>query len=51
MEFLVIVLIMGIVALVVMYLKKVLHITEEEEKHSEKNDYLERRIKKDEDDK
>jgi hypothetical protein len=36
MEFLVIVLIMGIVALVVMYLKKVLHITEEEEKLSEK---------------
>ena len=51
MTFLYIVLIMGAVALAVMYLKKVLHITEEEEKLSDKNDYLERRVKKDENDK
>lgn len=51
MEFLIIVLIIGVVALAVMYLKKILHITEEEDKLSSKDDYLERRVKKDEEDK
>ena len=45
--------ILGIVViiLIVMGLKKVLHLTVEDNNYSEENDYLERRIKKDEEDK
>lgn len=50
MQFLIIVGGIGIVALVVMGLKKVLHLSVEEQELSDKDDYLERRIKKDEED-
>ena len=39
------------IALVVMLLKKVLHLRVEDGDYSDKDDYLERRIKKDEEDK
>ena len=38
-----------IIAGLVMFLKKVLHLTVDDEDYSEEDDYLERRIKSDED--
>lgn len=40
-----------VIALVVMLLKKVLRLRVEDNEYSEEDDYLERRIKKDEEDK
>ena len=40
-----------VIILVVMLLKKVLHLRVDDGDYSEDNDYLERRIKKDEEDK
>ena len=40
----------AVIALVVMFLKKVLHLRVEDGDYSDKDDYLERRIKKDEED-
>ena len=40
-----------VIVLVVMGLKKVLHLRVEDSEYSEEDDYLERRIKKDEEDK
>ena len=51
MTFLYIVLVMGAVALAVMYLKKVFGLTVDDQEYSDKDDYLERRIKKDEENK
>ena len=51
MEFLVIVGIMVVIGLLVFGLKKVLHLTVEDQNLSEKDDYLERRVQKDEEDK
>jgi hypothetical protein len=47
MELLIILAIAGVVAVSVMFLKKYLHLTVEDENLSDKDDYLERRIKKD----
>ena len=41
----------GVLILLVMGLKKVLHLRVEDQDYSEKDDYLERRVKKDEEDK
>ena len=51
MQLLIIIGVIGIVVLLVMFLKKVLHLTVDEQGYDDKDDYLERRVKKDEDDK
>ena len=51
MQFLIIVGIIGVIVVSVMLLKKVFHLTVEEQNYSDKDDYLERRIKKDEENK
>lgn len=51
MQLLIIVGVIGLIVLLVMFLKKILHLTVEEQDYSDKDDYLERRIKKDEEDK
>ena len=43
--------VISLVVLLVMFLKKVLHLTVEDQNLSDKDDYLERRIKKDEENK
>lgn len=43
--------VIGLIVLLVIFLKKVLHLTVEDQNYSDENDYLERRIKKDEEDK
>ena len=48
MQFLIIISAIGLIVLLVMFLKKVLHLTVEDQKLSEQDDYLERRVKKDE---
>ena len=50
MQFLIIVGVVGIVVLLIMFLKKVFHLGVDSQNYSDKDDYLERRIKKDEDD-
>jgi len=40
-----------VIAIIVMLLKKVFHLTVEDGNYSSEDDYLERRIKKDEEDK
>ena len=51
MQLLIIIGVIALVVLLVMFLKKVLHLTVEEQDYSDKDDYLERRVKKDEEDK
>lgn len=51
MQFLIIVGIMLVIGLLVWGLKKVFHLTVEDQNLSEKDDYLERRVQKDEEDK
>lgn len=51
MQFLLIVLVIAVLILLVMFLKKILHLRVEDQNYSDKDDYLERRVKKDEDDK
>ena len=51
MQFLIIVGVIGLIVLLVMFLKKVFGLTVEDQEYSDKDDYLERRIKKDEEDK
>lgn len=51
MQFLIIIGVIVLLILLVMLLKKIFHLTVEDQNYSDKNDYLERRIKKDEDDK
>ena len=51
MQFLIIIGLIGVVVLLVMFLKKVLHLRVEDLEYSDKDDYLERRIKKDEENK
>ena len=40
-----------VIALIVMFLKKIMHLRIDDGNYSDKDDYLERRIKKDEEDK
>ena len=51
MELLIVIGAVVVIGLLVMGLKKVLHLTVEDENLSEKDDYLERRVQKDEEDK
>lgn len=51
MQFLIIIGIIGVIVLSVMFLKRVFHLTVEEQNLSDKDDYLERRVKKDEENK
>lgn len=51
MEFLIIVGVMAVIGLLVCALKKVFHLTVEDQNLSENDDYLERRVQKDEEDK
>ena len=50
MEFLIIIVIIAILSLAVMWLKKIFRLRVEDQDYSDKNDYLERRVKKDEED-
>jgi len=51
MQFLIIIGAIGALVLLIMFLKKVFHLTVDDQEYSDKDDYLERRIKKDEEDK
>ena len=51
MELLIVIGAVVVIGALVMGLKKVLHLTAEDENLSEKDDYLERRVQKDEEDK
>jgi hypothetical protein len=51
MPFLIILGIISLLVILVMFLKKVFHLRVEDQNYSDSDDYLERRIKKDEEDK
>ena len=51
MKLLFILAVIGLVVLLVMFLKKILGLRVDDQEYSDQDDYLERRIKKDEEDK